>query len=230
MEPASLLSHLRRELDAFRACLSRDLSARVEHCGDWTVHDLAEHVGGSNLWAAAAVTEGHGNLQHPPAPREPSALARWFDDAAATLLNTLDADASLPAWSFHPPHTVGFWQRRRCLEALVHRWDAENALGEPDPLDADLAGEGVAEVLDTMAPRQVARGRALPPPVALRLEATDTGVRWTYGPDAPVAILAGTAEDLLLLLWGRKAVNEEAFTWKGDQQAGERLMSGPLVP
>ncbi|MGI5328418.1 hypothetical protein [Actinomadura nitritigenes] len=39
------------------------------------------------------------------------------------------------------------------LEALVHRWDAENALGNRRPLDPVLAGEGVAEVFDTMAPR-----------------------------------------------------------------------------
>lgn len=228
MEPGALLAHLRRELDAFRACLGGDLSARVEHCGDWTVHDLAEHVGASNLWAAAAVTEGHGDLRQPPAPRESGALIRWFDDASATLLNALDADPSAPAWSFHPPHTIGFWQRRRCLEALVHRWDAENALGTPAPLDPELAGEGVAEVFDTMAPRQVARGRAAPPPVALELEATDTGARWTYGPGDPVAKLSGTAEVLLLLLWGRRA-NNESLTWEGDRRAGQLVLNGPLV-
>jgi hypothetical protein len=54
MDPASLLSHLGRELNAFRVCLGADLSARVKHCGDWTLRDLAEHLGGSNLWAAAA--------------------------------------------------------------------------------------------------------------------------------------------------------------------------------
>jgi hypothetical protein len=76
MKPASLLPHLGCELDAFRACLGGDLSARVEHCGGWTLHYLAEHLGGSNLWAAAVVTEGHGAFKHPPAPREARALMR----------------------------------------------------------------------------------------------------------------------------------------------------------
>jgi len=229
MDSASLLLHLRRELDAFRACLGVDLSAPVEHCGDWTLHDLAEHLGGSNLWAATAVTEGHGNYKPPPAPREYSPLVRWFDAASETLLTALNTEPFTPAWTFHPPHTVGFWQRRRCLEALVHRWDAEHALGAPRSLDAELAGEGVAEVFGTMAPRQVVRGRAQPPRYALRLEATDTGASWTYGPGAPVAALAASAEDLLLLLWGRMSLDGGVFVWDGDRQAGQRILDGPLT-
>ena len=230
MESAILLVHLRRELDAFRVCLSSDLTARVEHCGDWTLLDLADHLGGSNLWAEAAVTQGHGEYKPRAAPRERSALVQWFDAASEALLRALDTDPSTEAWTFHPPDTVGFWQRRRCLEALVHRWDAENALGVPRPLNAELAGEGVAEVFDTMAPRQVARGRAVRPQVALRLEATDTGAAWTYGVGAPVAMLAGTAENLLLTLWGRLAPTDNALMWDGDRQAGQRILNGPLIP
>ncbi|MFF9284910.1 maleylpyruvate isomerase family mycothiol-dependent enzyme [Streptomyces griseosporeus] len=232
MDSPALLAHLRRELAAFRSCLDGDLSAPVEHCGDWTLRELAEHLGGSNLWAAAAVTEGHGDLRPDPAPREPAALARWFEDGCETLLAALDSDPGRPAWTFHPPHTVGFWIRRRCLETLVHRWDAELALGAARPLDARLAGEGVAEVLDTLAPRQVARGRARAPQSALRLRATDTGASWTYGPGAPVATLSGTAERLLLLLWGRMPLDDGGrFGWEGDEEAGRRLLTaGPLTP
>ncbi|GAA2101425.1 maleylpyruvate isomerase family mycothiol-dependent enzyme [Actinomadura alba] len=229
MRSASLLLHLRRELDTFQACLSRDLSARIEHCGDWTLHDLADHLGGSNLWAAAAVIEQRGDYKPPAAPRDPAALVSWFEESSATLLHALDRDPGTSAWAFHPPHTVGFWQRRRCLEALVHRWDAEHAIGIPSLLDAELAGEGVAEVFDTMAPRQMARGRAKPPASALRLEATDTGTCWTYGPGVPVATLSATAENLLLLLWGRVRGDSEAFVWEGDQQAGRHILDGPLT-
>ena len=230
MDSASLLDHLRHELDAFRACLEGDLSAPVEHCCDWTLRDLAEHLGRGNLWAAVAVTEKHGDHRSPAAPEEPAALARWFDETSATLLDVLDTDPSARAWTFHPPNTVGFWQRRRCLETLVHRWDAENALGAVRPFDAGLAGEGVAEVLDTMAPRQVARGRATPPERAVSLHATNTGASWTYGPGTPVAALSATAENLLLMLWGRVPIGEETFTWEGDRSAGRRVLDGPLVP
>lgn len=78
MDSASYLSHLRRELGAFEACLAGDLSARVEHCGDWTLYDLADHLGGGNLWAATAVTEQRGDYEAPAAPRDRAALAGWF--------------------------------------------------------------------------------------------------------------------------------------------------------
>jgi uncharacterized protein (TIGR03083 family) len=219
--------HLRAELDAFRDCLDGDLTARVEHCGEWTLYDLANHLGGGNLWAAAGVTEQRGDHQPAPAPRDPAALRTWFTGTADTLLAALDTDPATPAWTFHPPHTVGFWQRRRCMETLIHRWDAENALGTPGPIDAELASDGVSEVFDTMAPRQVALGRAQPPEQALHLTATDTGGSWTYGPGTPVATLSGPVTRLLLLLWGRLPDSE--FTWDGDREAGQRILDGPLT-
>ncbi|MFI7410282.1 maleylpyruvate isomerase family mycothiol-dependent enzyme [Streptomyces sp. NPDC049627] len=193
MDSTSLLRHLRLELEAFRACLDGDLSARVEHCGEWTLYDLADHLGGGNVWAAAAVSEGHGDHSPAPAPRERAELVGWFEGTADTLLKALDADPSAPAWTFHPPHTVGFWQRRRCMETLI-------------------------------------KGLAKPPERALRLVATDTGGSWTYGPGAPVATLSGPVEDLLLLLWGRReATGDAPFAWVGDEEAGRRILQGPLT-
>ena len=58
---------------------------------------------------------------------------RWFKKASDTLLTVLDNDASTNAWTFHPPHTTGFWQRRRCLEAFLHRW-ASVFFSSPDTL------------------------------------------------------------------------------------------------
>lgn len=229
MDSAALLSHLRRELAAFRACLHGDLSPPIEHCGEWTLRDLAGHMGGSNLWAATAVTDQRGGYEAPAAPRAPAALVRWFDASSETLLRALDTNPSTPAWTFHPPQTVGFWQRRRCLETLVHRWDAEHALGAVGPIDAELAAEGVAEVFDTIAPRQMARGRAQPPRCALRVQADDIGASWTYGPGAPVATVTATAANLLLLLWSRKPGNDPAIAWTGDRQAGQHILDSPLV-
>lgn len=229
METAAYLPALRRELGAFRACLGGDLDAPVAHCGTWTLRELAEHVGGSSRRAAVAVTARHPGYKAPAAPREAAALLSWFDEQAAALLAALDTDPAAPAWTFHPPHTVGFWQRRRALETLVHRWDAEHALGAADPLDPELAADGVAEVFDTMAPRQIAVGRARSPRQALLLEATDTGTSWTYGPGAPAAAVTGTAEELLLMLWGRLPATGGGLVWKGDQQAGLAVLGGPLV-
>ncbi|RZS45108.1 uncharacterized protein (TIGR03083 family) [Herbihabitans rhizosphaerae] len=228
MDSAAFPTHLRDELDAFAACLGGDLDSAVEHCGDWTLYDLANHLGGGNLWAAAAITEGHGDFRTDPAPRERAELIGWFRDTAAILVSTVDIDPDTPAWTFFPPHTVGFWRRRRCHETLVHRWDAEHALGIVPVLDPTLAGDGIAEVIDTMSPRQVARGRATPPEHAIRLTATDTGGSWTLGPGEPVATIRGTAQDLLLTLWNRRSI--AGLTVDGDEPAARRVLEGPLVP
>jgi uncharacterized protein (TIGR03083 family) len=190
------LAHLRQELAAFEDCLDGDLSAPVEHCGDWTLYDLASHLGGGNLWAAAAVTEQRGDYEAGPAPRDPSAVAAWFNGTGGVLLAALDADPSASAWTIAPPPTVGFWQRRRAQEALIHRWDAEHALGTAGPLDPALADDGIAEVIDTMAPRQVRLGRTAAPAHAVGLHATDTGSWRILGPGDPDAAVSGSRRTL----------------------------------
>ncbi|MFI6088569.1 hypothetical protein [Streptomyces sp. NPDC051218] len=77
---------------------------------------------------------------------------------------------------------------------------------------------------------RVARGRAQHPQSALRLHATDTGTSWVYGPGAAVATLTATAEQMVLLLWGRMSSSDAAFRWTGDQEAGQRFLAGPLTP
>jgi uncharacterized protein (TIGR03083 family) len=230
MDSAAYLAHLRRELGAFEACLNGDLSVPVEHCGGWTLYDLADHLGGQNLWVVAAVTEQRGDYQAPAAPRDPGALTAWFRGTANALLAALDTDPSAPAWTIAPPPTVGFWQRRRCLETLVHRWDAEHALGRGGRLDPGLAADGVDEVIDTVFPRQVRLGRTGAPPHAVRLVATDTSADWTLGPGDPGVALRGTAADLMLLLWGRLAVDDPAITCDGPRELARSGLSGALVP
>ncbi|MFI8320573.1 maleylpyruvate isomerase family mycothiol-dependent enzyme [Streptomyces sp. NPDC085529] len=225
------LTELRRELDVFGALLGGDLSTPVEHCGDWSLADLAAHMGAGNLWVVTAVKEGHGdNYDEGSVPRDHAALRAWYAASADTLVETLSADPSTAAWTFAPPHTVGFWRRRRYHETLIHRWDAEHALGSTTPMDPDFAADGVAEVFDTMAPRMVARGAAAAPARAVRITATDSGHSVTYGPGDPVAEVSGTAEDLLLMLWGRKPRDTDAIAWTGDRRAGNDVLAGPLVP
>jgi uncharacterized protein (TIGR03083 family) len=230
MDAASYLRHLRRELGAFEACLAGDLAAPVEHCGDWTLYDLADHLGRENLWVASAVTEGRGDHRAPAAPRDRDALTSWFADTAGVLLAVLDTDPSASAWTIAPPPTVGFWQRRRCLETLVHRWDAEHALGAAGPLDPVLAADGVAEVIDTMAPRQVRLGRTSEPRHSIRLNPTDAASSWVLGPGDPVATIRASAADLLLLLWGRLPADDQAIAWDGDRERAMTTLAGALVP
>ncbi|SBT53136.1 maleylpyruvate isomerase family mycothiol-dependent enzyme [Micromonospora narathiwatensis] len=218
------LALLRDELSAFKGCLTADLSAPVEHCGDWTLRDLAEHLGQGNLRAATAVTERRGDYQQPAAPVD---ILPWFVDTVRILTDALAVDPASDAWTFYPPHTVGFWRRRRCLETLVHRWDAEQALGRSSRLDPLLCGDGVAEIIEVHVPRQIQRGRATPPPAAVRLTANDLDTSWVLGPGEPVATLSGTAQELLLALWGRFPMPWSQVT--GDHDAAREVLRGPLV-
>ncbi|GAA1908352.1 hypothetical protein GCM10009716_17870 [Streptomyces sodiiphilus] len=232
MDSPAYLSYLCRELGSFRNCLSGDLAAPVEHCGDWTLLDLAEHLGAGNLWAAVAITEKHGDHQAEPAPRnDRDGFVSWFDATCSQLLTALNGNPDSAAWTIYPPHTVGFWQRRRCMETVTHRWDAEHALGAPQTIEPELASDGVAEVLEVMAPRQVALERTQAPEHSVRLVASDTDASWVYGPGDPVATLTATAETLFLTLWGRRTPSTEAAcTWEGNQEAGQALLRNSLVP
>ncbi len=230
MDPASYLTHLRHDFATFEACLAGDLSAPVEHCGRWTLYDLANHLGQGNMWAAVAVTDHHGDHEGPAAPRNREALAAWFRDTCGVLLAALDTDPLTSAWTIAPPPTAGFWQRRRCLETLVHRWDAEHALGITGQIDPALAEDGIAEVVDTIAPRQVRLGRASAPRQAIRLRAGDTESSWILGTGEPVATIDATAATLLLLLWGRVPAGAPAISWDGDRRQALATLSGALVP
>ncbi len=236
MDAASFLRHFRRELDAFGACLANgDLAVPIEH-GDEerTLAELAAHVGTSNLFAASAVTDWDGSSEPPDGtppkvPEDPYELTRWVDGTGEVLLMALDIDPTAPAWGFYTPPTAGYWQRSRAVSMMLHRWDAERAVAESGPLNAELAGEGITEVFDVLAPRQIGRGKAWPPDVCIRLKATDSGDWWAFGPGDPVADIAATAGDLLLLLRGRRSPDDAVFTWTGDRESALSVLKGPLT-
>ncbi len=219
------LALLRDELATFQACLSLDLAVPIERCGDWTLGDLAEHIGQGNLWAAAAVDQGHGDYRPSPVPAD---VVSWVADTAGILTDALAVDPATAAWTFYPPHTVGFWRRRRCLETLVHRWDAQHALGIASQMDPWLCGDGVAEVIEVMVPVQVRRGRLAEPQKAVRFTATDIDSSWVLGPGEPVAIMIGTARELMLALWNRLPMPWAQLT--GDHDAARAALRGSLVP
>lgn len=51
-----------------------------------------------------------------------------------------------------------------------------------------------------------------------------------YGPGTAVATLTATAEQLVLLLWGRMHSADAAFSWTGDQEAGLLILAGTFTP
>jgi hypothetical protein len=82
------------------------------------------------------------------------------------------------------------------VEVGVHRWDAEQAFGEPSPLLDDVAIAGLDEYANMWFPR-------LEGVQALALTATDLARHWHYGDGDPGGTVEGTASDLYLRLMSR---------------------------
>ncbi len=225
---------LREKLSEFGELITPgvDLAAPVPSCGDWTFYDLVDHLGQGNMWVVTGVEEGRGDYLGEPAPKDPAELRAWYTDTAAAIDAALAVDPETPAWTFTSllSRTVGFWQRRRAHETVMHLWDAQNALGTAVDFEPAMAADGITEVFEMFAPRMIQRGLAKEPEAGLSVRATDTGDSWTYGPGTPVAEISGTASDLLLALWQRKGPKDAGLNWQGNWAAGERVLAGPLVP
>ena len=150
------LAHLREESDRFRAALTGcDPDARVPGCPEWTAADLLWHLSEvQEFWAAviggrpAAPSE---DRVPPGRPASYDAMLAAFDEHSAALVAALEAaDPADPAWSWSEEQTVGFTFRRQAHEALIHRLDAEQTVGDVTPLDPELAADGVDEALAVM--------------------------------------------------------------------------------
>ena len=140
-----------------------------------------------------------------------------------------------PVWPWTADRSAGFWLRRMLHDEVVHRFDAEMALGIEGGLAADLAADGVSDVLDTMATLSD-RDRGHPAFVGLRgggesmqLIATDpdvgtggewsvirgaTGVTWRYGHDQADVRVSGPSLHLL----NRRLSTDVAAVEIGEQQ------------
>ena len=189
------------------------------------VHQFWATVIGDRL-TAAQVSEL--DATRPALPDDPAELLDLRREATAQLLSALSArDPSEQAWSWFPPdQTVGFTWRMQTHEATMHRVDAELAAGLPiGPIGPEVAADGIDHVVNVMwawAPAEVERRIT----ATVELKATDTGqawlvntIRWSgqawgqrfnnqigcerVGARDPDATVAGTAEDLDLLVWTR---------------------------
>jgi uncharacterized protein (TIGR03083 family) len=230
------LAALGRESARFaEAIAAAPPGAPVPPCPEWTADDLLWHLAWVQWWWATIVRD---DLAGPDArrlvPERPSSrpgLLEFYRRASRDLQQVLGAtSADAPAWTWSDDHTVGFIRRKQAHEALIHRIDAEVAVGDRTPMDPWLSADGVDEVLRVMYSGVPQWGSfAGDESKALRLRATDTGHSWLItlgrftgtdpdgtfydepdfsvadgGSGAPaVAFISGTAADLDCWLWHR---------------------------
>ncbi|MBG0563595.1 maleylpyruvate isomerase family mycothiol-dependent enzyme [Actinoplanes aureus] len=220
------------------AAAAGDLTARVPGCPDWSVHDLVAHLGAvQRFWA---VTVALGDDSGPPSAeqrgdREPHGdLLEWFEESTRAMVTALRAAGpEAPSWAWWgtsgAPLTAGAVARHQVQEAAVHAYDAQDALGKPEPLPAAVAVDGVAEFLSVGLgslgawPHRPARVQfqAIEGP-SWTLDLSPAGA--TADPAAsgePVTRIQGTASDLVLALYRR--IPLEDVRVDGDRSVAEQL-------
>lgn len=220
MRPADHIIALRRDGNRIASAAERHLDHVVASCPGWQVADLVWHVGiVQTFWrlTASGVISGPEAWSEPARPDNDDLVA-WFRggvDLTATILEGLAPGT--PAWTWGRRKTVGFITRRVAQETAVHCWDALNAIGPDKPIEQALAADGIDEFLDEVLP-------GLSPDLGgsaqtIHLRAHDSGYEWTVragegsshltrAADQADATVTATASDLLLLLWGRRSVDQ----------------------
>ncbi|WP_369182284.1 maleylpyruvate isomerase family mycothiol-dependent enzyme [Streptomyces sp. Y1] len=217
-----------------------DPTLPVPGCPDWNLADLVRHTGSAQRWFTVLLQQ---RIQEPPRSRDvdlrlpqapeqyPAWLAEAAEEAAATFAH---GDLDAPMWAWGADQHARFWVRRMLFETLVHRVDAESALGlEPD-IDPALAADGVDEFLANLpfatlfAPNTAElRGGDR----TIRFTRTDGDGDWLVhlhpdsfglvpdGADATAdATVRATAADLLLLLYGRLDRAADGVELAGDEE------------
>jgi uncharacterized protein (TIGR03083 family) len=226
MEHGDLVDAFARELDALHAAVAAGpLDAAVPTCPDWTVAELAHHVGGFCGFWCHVLCEGTGATK--PVyddPPEGDAVPAWLAMWGGHLLTQLRmAAADLPVWTwFDADRTAGFVARRAANELAIHRYDGQSARGTEAPIEPDLAVECIDETFEALITRRDRTGEATGQ--TLHLHGTDddpraAGAEWLVAlhPDRIDVTrehakgdlaLRGSASDLALLLFRRPPLGE----------------------
>ncbi len=211
--------------------------APVPPCPAWSVGDLAQHLGMVQRWAAGLVERraparlgfrALGLVEEPPTPQ----WMRAGGEALIAVLRATDPDA--PMWAWGADQHVRFWSRRQLHETMVHRVDLELAAGAATQLDAELAADGVDELLENLPAAE-----SFSPNVAelrgsgerLSLVAEDTASAWLVvfepsgfrverasGEAVPAAdaTVRGPAAELLLTCYRRTPLDLNGLAVEGD--------------
>lgn len=199
------------------------LDAPVTSCPGWSLADLARHLGFVHRWAriAALTAEVPDQASIEGPPGDDASLADWIDAGAAALSPVLAGlDLAGPTWHPFPVAKVAaVWPRRQAHETQVHAWDAEHAIGATSPLEPDIAADGIAEYFELIVPRVAQKNERALPSGRLVVDCIDADVRLVISAaDDAISVeattvddgargpgLSGTAEGILLSLWGRGA-------------------------
>jgi hypothetical protein len=136
-------------------------------------------------------------------------------------------------------------------EVAVHRWDAQRAVGEPDPFPADLAIDGIDELFDVFVPMRLGGRDGIDIGGSVHLHCTDIPAgavelagdpggrqagEWTFSTSDGLfsmnrghakgdCAVRGPASDLLLMMWRRIPPTSSSLTMFGDTAILDRWLA-----
>jgi uncharacterized protein (TIGR03083 family) len=217
----------------------------VPTCPAWTLAELTAHVGFGQRWAACIVERrATGPVPHEEAddlrvPGQPDERSRWLRAGARRLGDAVrEAGPGTGVWSWSDDRTAGFWLRRITHDTLVHRLDAELAVGREVTLAPEMAADSISDLLEmfSVLPRiddfpalarlrgsgQRLRFQATDPGLGLAGEwlarRTPSGVEWEHGRGGADVEVHGRAVDLLLVLSRRAPLDGAGVDVAGDRR------------
>lgn len=204
------------------AALLEDPDAAVGYYPAWTLRDLAVHVVRVHVMACTSLAEGadvRPSYELEVDPRTPpNVLADELDRVAQQLRGEVEACPHPSVWTPTPSSSAApaFWRRRMLSESVLHRWDAESALGR-----AWAPGSGlVEEVIDEFLASRIDPGAT---GSQSGLVVLDVGTaRWSVGV-AGTAQATVTAEPVDLWLWLNRRGDSGDLRVGGDAGAVARL-------
>lgn len=233
--------------DADRMAAAWDVgpaSAGVAACPGWSLTDLLTHTGAVHRWATDAIRTGaRPETGLDAAPSAGEDLGAWLRAGAHELCDALD-DVEPGAATWHPfpaPREHWVWARRQAMETMLHRFDAETAVGSTSTLRTDLAVVGIHECLEVGYVRSTKRDGLEFPSQSLHIHCTDDDLdagagEWllrvvdgdyvlTTEHAKGDAAIRGRAEDVLLALMERR--DTSVLDVIGDERAAAAWLALP---
>jgi len=211
------LEQLTTEAARLREAAELGLDAPVPSCPGWTVETVVRHVAQVYLHKVEVLRLGALPEPWPPAGIDDRDALELYDESLAAILAALrKAGPDQQTWTFNPADsTSGFWYRRMAMETVVHRIDVELAHDVVTPIAAELALDGIDEVLFPTLGGPWWEESWTKHPLDASVRLTAEGRSWTVRADATTVTVAQGSEGdaaaeifgdpgaVYLWLWGR---------------------------
>lgn len=219
------------------AVATGDTAARVPGCPEWSLRDLVAHLGAVQRFWAEVVAAGPADSPPEFVEGDPTGdLLEWSAESTRQLIDALRvAGPDRDCWTWwgasEAPMTAGAVARHQVQEAAVHAWDAQEAIGKPEPIPAAVAVDTIDELLVVTLgslgawphrPARIALSAVEGPTWLVDLTPAGAKADPAAGGE-PLATIRGAASDLVLAVY--KRIPADRVEVDGDREAVEQFLA-----